>query len=367
MNDPTIPIVVTAARQESVSIEVQPGAVTEQADCLIDRIRACGLSARIVVDSGAVQHNEALAKTLECLTKGIEGSALLVVQGGERAKTMGTLRRIIAWLDSQATRRRSDLVIGIGGGAVLDTLSLAAALYRRGVDFWRIPTTLLSAIDAGLGAKSAVNFYGRKNLVGTYRLPRRVIIDPVALRSISGRQLRSGLAEAIKLGLAADAELFRMIEEHSEHLITERCQSPVGYAFVRRAISSMLAEVSQDLWEDDLVHPTDLGHSFSRIMEQVLRPRPLHGEAVAMDIAFSFACSVTLRLCEPQERLRCIDLLQRTGLPVARPDLTLAVLQQGYDDIVVHRDSELFPLPVSPGNTVITQLQRSTLVRAISR
>ena len=278
---------------------------------------------------------------------------------------MTTLQRVIAWFDQNKVKRRSECVLAIGGGAMLDTVSLAAALYRRGTAFWRVPTTLLASIDAGIGVKSAVNFGRRKNLVGTYQAPARVLVDPLVLDSLPVRELRSGLGEALKLGLAADAPIARLLEDRGPSLITTRLQSAEGTALIERSIASMLVEIRADPWEENqLVHPTDLGHSFSRLFEEKLRPRVLHGEAVALDIAFSTACSEVVGLCTAQQRERILAIIAGLQLPTANSGITVSHLESAYDDIVVHRDGDRFPLPVEPGVTEIVQLKRSTLARA---
>jgi 3-dehydroquinate synthase len=108
---------------------------------------------------------------------------------------------------------RKDCVVAVGGGVVGDLSGLAASMYMRGVDFYNIPTTLLSQIDSSIGGKTAINFGGVKNVVGAFYQPKRVLIDPELLNTLPPRQISNGLAEAIKMALTSDADLFALFEQ----------------------------------------------------------------------------------------------------------------------------------------------------------
>ena len=108
---------------------------------------------------------------------------------------------------------RSDCVVAVGGGVVGDLAGFAAASYMRGIDFYNVPTTLLSQVDSSIGGKVAIDFKGVKNIVGAFYQPKKVLIDPELLNTLPGRQISNGLAEALKMSLTSDGELFEIFEK----------------------------------------------------------------------------------------------------------------------------------------------------------
>jgi 3-dehydroquinate synthase len=315
-----------------------------------------------IVDGRFLAAHPRVATSLDWIASTAQGSSVLVLRGGERCKSMATLDHVISHLDHAGARRSRQAAVAIGGGAVLDTASLAATLYRRGMPFVRVPTTLLATIDAAIGAKSAVNFHGRKNLVGSYKLPAAVLIDTTVLSTLSARHTRSGLAEAIKLGLAADPELLEMVRASAPDVIASRGQSPASARLIERAIASMIEQLAGDVWEARLLHKTDLGHSFSRYFEQVLRPRPTHGEAVSLDLSLTARCSESLGLLSRAERVDLEGVLQIAGLPVSWKGLTVEIVTHALEDAVTHRDGNLFPMPSSSGHLEMVALDQDTVV-----
>ena len=120
--------------------------------------------------------------------------------------------------------RRKEPIIAIGGGVCLDVAGLAANLYRRNTPLIKIPTTVMAAVDASIGIKTAVNFHGRKNKMGTYCAPLAVFIDKTFLKTLGDRHLSNGSAEILKMACIKDAELFELLEKHSAELVTSKFQ-----------------------------------------------------------------------------------------------------------------------------------------------
>jgi 3-dehydroquinate synthetase len=213
---------------------------------------------------------------------------IMPVPGGESVKDVDSVLRVIAALDEFGLDRRNEPVIGIGGGAILDSAGLAASLYRRGVPFIRVPSTLLAFVDAAVGIKTAVNFGSRKNLIGSFEPPLAVLLDRALLRSLPAAEIASGLGEILKLGLGCDTELFERLEAGAGRFgagaFTDRGDTELLF----RAISVMLAQLEPNLFEDDLCRAVDLGHTFSQAFElQAGRQAARHGEAVALDLNLS--------------------------------------------------------------------------------
>jgi 3-dehydroquinate synthase len=287
---------------------------------------------------------------------------LLIIKGGERCKTPAGLDKVISWLDRSQAARRSEPLVIIGGGAILDVGSLGASLYRRGIPFWRIPSTLLAMTDAGLGLKTAINYNGRKNLVGTFTLPERVIVDTNFLSTLPRRHIISGIAEIIKLGLGVNSTLFTRIEDHHAEYVRSRFQTETSIRFIQDAMAAMLSQLKLDPHETASPHVTDLGHSLSRVFEQVLRPRPLHGEAVALDMALMTSYSRAVGLSTKDDWLRIVRLLRAVGLPISHSGLNQELINLAFEDILRHRDgNRKFPQPVQPGRVAMVDVDLVTM------
>ena len=178
---------------------------------------------------------------------------IITVGQGEGSKSPEVFTRVLEKMVEMGMTR-SDCVVAVGGGVVGDLSGFAAASYMRGIDFYNIPTTLLSQVDSSIGGKTAINLGGVKNIVGAFYQPKGVIIDPDLLKTLPKRQLLSGLAEAIKMSLTSDKELFELIEggnteENIEEIIT-------------RSLLIKKAVVEADEREGGLRRILNFGHSF---------------------------------------------------------------------------------------------------------
>jgi 2-epi-5-epi-valiolone synthase len=342
----------TADRGEQCDIFLSPGEFCFPGDRL--RARLAGYPRfHVLLDAAVGRQWPELRDFLQA----IPHLNVLTMRGGERCKTVGGLERVMSWLDGSRAARRSEPLVIIGGGAILDVGSLAASLYRRGIPFWRVPSTLIAMTDAGLGLKTAINFKGRKNLVGTFTLPERVIVDTNFLSTLGRRHIISGIAETIKLGLGVDATLFTRIEKHHSEYIRSRFQRDGPARFVHDAMATMLSQLKLDPYETSPPRVTDLGHSLSRVFEQVLHPRPLHGEAVALDMALMATYSRAVGLSTKGDWVRIVGLLRDVGLPVSYPGLSQEFIGFAFEDILRHRDGDRnFPQPVRPGRVVMAEI-----------
>ncbi|MEU0899202.1 sedoheptulose 7-phosphate cyclase [Streptomyces massasporeus] len=280
-----------------------------------------------------------------------------VVDAHESVKSMDTVFEIVASMDAFGLPRRREPVIAIGGGVLTDLVGLAASLYRRSTPYLRVPTTLIGMVDAGIGAKTGVNFRQHKNRLGTYHPSAVTLIDREFLRTLGPRHLRNGLAEILKMALVKDAKLFEHLEAHGPRVVDERMQS-VGSAdgssdggtaaeeMVARAIGSMLEELQHNLWEHELQRLVDFGHSFSPAIEMAALPELLHGEAVCVDMALSAVISHRRGLLDRRDLVRILRVMDRLELPAWHPVCTPELLTQGLADTVRHRDGkQLLPLP----------------------
>ena len=137
---------------------------------------------------------------------------LAIVAQGEQSKSLEVFSRLLqTMIEAQFTR--GDCVVAVGGGIVGDLAGFVAASYMRGVDFYNIPTTVLAQVDSSIGGKTAINLGGYKNMVGAFYQPKKVLIDLDVLRTLPRRQIANGLAEAVKMALTSDAQLFGLFEK----------------------------------------------------------------------------------------------------------------------------------------------------------
>ena len=246
----------------------------------------------VVTDSGVPAE---YAETVRNLAK--EGYQVTVPEG-EASKSFDTLQVILAaMLDAGFTRK--DAVVAVGGGVVGDLAGFAASMYMRGIDFYNIPTTLLSQVDSSIGGKTAVDFHGYKNVIGAFYQPKKVIIDPDVLATLEKRQVAAGMAEAIKMSLTSDAEMFAMLEKADDI-----------YADIDTVIEKALRikkyVVECDEKEAGLRKILNFGHTVGHGIETQQAGALYHGECVALGM---------LPMCAGEVRARLIPVLKKAGLP----------------------------------------------------
>ena len=273
--------------------------------------------------------------------------ATLVMQVSEKQKDLKTLEELVCSFEELGVRRRKDLIVAAGGGITLDVASLAANLFRRGIPCLRIPTTLVAEIDAGIGVKNAINFRKSKSRLGTYAAPYAVVIDPRFLLTLPDRQIRNGLAEALKISLVADPVLFELMERHSARLTISKLRCEAGTELIRRSIRAMLLELSPNLYERTLDRSPDYGHTFSPVFEFALDDLQ-HGEAVALDMAIATMLAVVLGSLEIEDAERILGVQQALQLPIVRDEITVQMLERGVEDAKKHRGGRL-RMPVLRG------------------
>ncbi|GAB2712445.1 sedoheptulose 7-phosphate cyclase [Kitasatospora kifunensis] len=271
----------------------------------------------------------------------------LCMPGDEESKSIGHVLDVVTKLNEVGTNRLSSPPIVIGGGVLADVVGLAASLYRRGIPYIRVPTTLLGQVDVSVAAKTGINFGGYRNRLGSYSPPPRTLIDREFLATVPHRQIRNGMGEILKMALIKDLRLFELLEEHGADLVEARFQDtggallPSGIAdeVIGRAIAGMAEELQPNLWEKDLQRSVDYGHSFSPLVEMRALPELLHGEAVAMECVFSAVLAAQRGLITGADLERISAATVRLGLRPSHPlfcDVDL--LSEALADTVRHRD-----------------------------
>jgi shikimate kinase/3-dehydroquinate synthase len=208
-------------------------------------------------------------------------SRRIELRGGEAAKRMTSLERVLSWMVTERAER-ADPVVAVGGGSIGDLAGLAAALYARGVPWVDVPTTWLAQADAALGGKVAVDLGAGKNAVGAFWPPSAVIADLDSLTSLPKREARNGMAESIKAALIGDATLWRLIEERGAAAL--RRDQEARYAIIERAARVKMAIVDRDPFELEERRKLNLGHTIGHALEVVANYRLPHGAAVALGL-----------------------------------------------------------------------------------
>lgn len=248
---------------------------------------------------------------------------VIVLPPGEQQKDLATLSLLYDKLIAGRIERRSPL-IALGGGVIGDLAGFAAATFQRGVPFIQVPTTLLAQIDASVGGKTAVNHPAGKNLVGAFYQPRLVLIDVDTLKTLPQREFVAGVAEVIKYGAILSPDLFARLEEQLDRLLE---LEPVLLTSIIKTCCQLKAQVVEaDEQETGYRAILNFGHTLGHAVESATGyERFLHGEAVAIGMAFAAELSLQRGLCQAATRDRLARLIKRAGLPV---DIPLDIAQE---------------------------------------
>jgi len=243
------------------------------------------------------------------------------VPGGEAIKGGFTVVPDIYRMFLRNGVDRHAYVIAIGGGAVLDAVGFAAATAHRGLRHIRVPTTVLSQNDSGVGVKNAVNFEGIKNYVGTFAPPHAVLNDFDFLNTLPRRERIAGISEAVKVALIRDAAFFDWLEVTADALT--RFEPEAEEYMIRRSAELHIRQITKggDPFETGSARPLDFGHWSAHKLEAITNHEVRHGEAVAIGIALDARYSVLIGLLPKGVDDRIAALLDRIGLPTWHPAL----------------------------------------------
>ena len=269
---------------------------------------------------------------------------IVIIPGGETSKNDPVFfNRIVEAVNIHGIDRHSYLA-AIGGGSLLDVAGYAAAVSHRGIRHIRIPTTVLSQNDSGVGVKNGVNHYGKKNFLGTFAPPVAVFNDFHFLTTLTDRDWRSGISEAIKVALIKDEAFFNWIEEHAAQLVG-RDAAAMAYLIKRCAELHMLHISSGDPFEKGSSRPLDFGHWSAHKLEQLTNFEVTHGEAVAIGIALDSWYSCHSGRLSRHDCNRITGLLTALGFQITHPQLDLrnvnSRIYQGLEEFQQHLGGRL--------------------------
>jgi 3-dehydroquinate synthase len=235
----------------------------------------------------------------------------------ETKKNLPTVELLCRKLTRAGADRKS-LMVAVGGGVVGDVAGFVAASYLRGVALAHVPTTLVAQVDSSIGGKTGVNLPEGKNLVGAFYAPRLVLIDTDLLRTLPERQFRSGLAEVIKYGVIADAELFAYLEQNMERVLRKDVEALSH--IIPRCVEIKADVVSRDERESGLREILNFGHTFGHALESVTKYRRyLHGEAVAWGMIAASLLGHKLGTTGAIEMSRIVSIIGSIGKIPAWP------------------------------------------------
>lgn len=320
---------MSAVRPVSVRVEVAPGRSAYDVrigsghlaalPAALNRLHlgrtAVLLSNRMVLD----RHGEPLIRRLR---QGGIPTEVIRVGNSERSKSWSTAGRLLHQLAGLDAPGRKLFLLLAGGGVIGDLGGMVAGLYRRGIPYVQLPTTLLAQVDSSLGGKTGIDLPHGKNLAGLFYQPRLVFIEMDFLRTLSDRQFRSGLAEAIKCGVIRDAQLFSLLERSLPGDL--RRDPSVLQQVVRRAVAVKAELVSADERETQGLRTLlNFGHTFGHALETAAAyTRSLtHGEAVALGMRVATDLARRLGLVSAGQQQRINRLLTAAGLPEKAPAL----------------------------------------------
>lgn len=234
-------------------------------------------------------------------------NALIIVQAGEKHKTIKTVLQIVtAALDRAFTRK--DVFCAIGGGVLTDMTAFAASLYKRGAVCEFVPTTLLAMVDAAMGGKTGCDFDDYKNMIGAFYPAQALYVYPEFVQSLSAAQYRSGFAEAFKTALLYDKKMFSEISKKRE-LIKKRDKAFV-FKMIQACAKAKARVVQKDMTEKNIRMQLNLGHTFGHALETCAGlGKVAHGDAVAWGISRALELSQKLGLCSKEYKEEVFALL----------------------------------------------------------
>ena len=355
----TIRVRIAGAKEASYTVVVEPGAL-RHAGALI-RKHTSGRICVVTNERVWGHHGAAFQRGL-----GAEKAVVVTIPEGEQNKTLAAVETIAEEL-IRARADRGAIIVSLGGGVIGDIAGFAAAIYLRGVEYVHIPTTLLAQIDSSIGGKTGVNLRAGKNLIGSFHHPKLVIIDPEVLQTLSERELRAGLFEAIKTGVIRNHLLFEFLEQHEADVLA------ADAAALTRVIHDCLAVKAKVVSEDEREHGMrrilNFGHTVGHVLEAETSYRHfLHGEAVA------WGMRIATRIAEEREMIRGADAARIHSLVMSYgPVPPLVHLEPESLATRLHADKKTrdgvvhFILPLKIGEVkVVTDVAVSSVLSAIS-
>lgn len=304
------------------------------------------------------------------LRRSLSGSGIssrfAYVPDSEKAKSERVAFGLIRSL-SGFDKLKDTFVIALGGGVVGDLAGFVASVYRRGIPYVQIPTTLLAQVDSAIGGKVAIDLPVAKNLVGAFYQPRAVISDISALKTLPKREIRSGLAEVIKYGIIKDRKLFEFLER-SMALCLAQDKKALEFIVSRSAAIKAKVVGKDELDRTGLRAILNYGHTIGHAIESAsgYREKYNHGEAISIGMAAGAGIAVRMGFLKAPDKARIEDLIRKAGLPVRLKGFSFSALRRSYiyDKKFIHGKSR-FVLPVTIGRVRVIEGIPDSVIKKI--
>lgn len=279
----------------------------------------------------------------------------LVFPPGELTKSFKNLEDIINYL-AEHRFSRSDFLIGLGGGVIGDLTGFAASIYMRGIEFYNIPTTLLSAVDSSVGGKTAINLDTGKNMAGTFWQPSGVFFDINTLQTLPKDQIKNGLGEIIKAGVIMDDSIISMMENHWPNNLSEIIDT-----LIYKSINVKKEIVQQDEREKGLRQTLNLGHTIGHAVENLSHYEIPHGQAVSMGLMIMAKIAERMDWSQGNLSYRLEHLYQRYSIDVNCPFHAKSIVHEIMADKKRRGDSITLAIPVKIGQCTLRNVEVSQL------
>ncbi|MGC4192253.1 MAG: 3-dehydroquinate synthase [Thermomicrobiales bacterium] len=334
----------------------------------------------VVVDGGVADANPGLIDAIAVYFADVRTTATLVeppmtIAGGEAVKnTLAEADRIQAAIERHGIDRQS-FVIAIGGGALLDMAGYAAATAHRGVRLVRVPTTVLSQDDSGVGVKNSVNAFGKKNFLGTFAPPYAVINDMALLDRLPQREWIGGVSEAVKVSLLKDAAFFGFLEDNASRIVARDRETMRRVIYRSAELHLQHIATAGDPFEFGSSRPLDFGHWSAHKLEQLSNYTWRHGEAVSIGISLDSTYAYLAGMLDEAAWLRILGVFTALGLPTFAPEYVTmrdettgkpAVLA-GLDEFREHLGGQLTIMLLRDigAGVEVHEMDEATILRAI--
>ncbi len=353
LKDRSYDVVVVCSRLNTLAAEIR-------------RLRL-GTDAVIVTNPTVLKSHGHARSVHDVLAKGGFAVHIVMVPDTEKSKSMKGLNRLLEAMAGLDRPGRKIFLVLVGGGVVGDLGGVAAGLYKRGVPFVQIPTTLLAQVDSSIGGKTAVDLPQGKNLIGLFNQPRLVFVDLAFLRSLPDRQFRSGMAEVAKCGVISDAVLFRFLE-NCPLSVLRFSEDKLSWV-IARAIQVKVSVVERDEKELRGVRTLlNFGHTVGHALEAATNysKNYTHGEAVAIGMCAATDVSLRLKMISSQSADRIRHLIRHLGLPTATEKVPLKKIFQAmsYDKKWMIGKNRLV-LPTDIGRAVVVKGVPGAILRDV--
>jgi 3-dehydroquinate synthase len=309
----------------------------------------------VFVDEGLPKvHVNAFVNGLRTRTSGVTINTYNIT-AGEEQKTLDNAIHIADLLNKLGTKRRSSPPIVLGGGVTCDLVGFACSIYRRGVPFIRIPTTLLGMVDVSVAAKTAVNHFGFRNRLGSFHPASLTLLYPGFLNTLPVRHISNGLAEVFKIALIKSNHLLDLLDAHGQKFFESGFESDSDISEIIYIAADLMAqELAPNLWEDNLKRIVDYGHSFSPLIEMTYMDELLHGEAVAIDCLYSAILSKQRHILDDAQVSKVFAIAKKLHLHLYHRGFSdEKLVSAALRDTKIHRDgNQNLPLMCALGQAL---------------